>query len=207
VPAAGASRRADPLDVGADLGPALTGTRRHGGPSPLVRVAESAADLAAYRRLRREAFVDEQALFTGSDRDDWDDHPATVVLVAVTPDGSIVGGVRLTPGDAGRDLAWWNGSRLVVERSRRGQAALGAALVGAACATAEARGALRFEATVQRERSAFFRRLGWSHLGPATVAGRPHDRVRWPIDRIAAQVAATKAPLAGLLDGLQPGGD
>jgi putative N-acetyltransferase (TIGR04045 family) len=198
-----------PTTALADLGWALTGAPPAAATSGgvLVREAASRADHDAYRRLRRQAFVDEQALFPGSDRDDWDDHPAAVVLVAATPDGAIVGGVRLTPGDPGRDLAWWLGSRLVVERSRRGQAALGAALVRAACATAEGRGALRFEATVQRERSAFFRRLGWSHLGMTTVAGRPHDRVRWPIDRISAQVAATKAPLAGLLDGLRPGGD
>jgi AIR synthase-related protein len=78
--------------------------------------------------------------------------------------------------------------------------------VGAACATAEAEGALRFDATVQRDRLAFFRRLGWHHLGPTTVVGHPHERIRWPVGRIAAQVAATKAPLAGLLEGLRPGG-
>lgn len=197
-----------------DLGAALTGGSRPAragidagdgaGTAVMVREAAGRAELGAYRRLRRQAFVEDRALFPSGDGDDLDDHPATVVLVAVTPDGTVVGGVRLTPGDPGRDLAWWQGSRLVVARSRRGGAAVGAALVRAACATAESRGALRFDAAVQPERLAFFRRLGWQHLGTTRVAGQPHERVRWPVGRLAAQ-AASKAALGPLLAGLRPG--
>ncbi|MDQ2726252.1 MAG: AIR synthase related protein, partial [Actinomycetota bacterium] len=76
----------------------------------------------------------------------------------------------------------------------------------AACATAEAAGALRMDAAVQPRRQAFFERLGWRPVGEVNVAGRPHTAMRWPIDRVARLVAATKAPLGGLLASLHPGG-
>src|SRR5689334_19958058 len=59
----------------------------------LIRPADS-RQLAAYRTLRRESFVVEQGLFQGSDADDIDDHPRTVVLVALASDGTVLGGVR-----------------------------------------------------------------------------------------------------------------
>lgn len=188
-----------------DVGTALTGAAP-AGRGLMVRAAESGADLSAYRALRRATFVDEQGLFAGSDADEWDDHAATRVLVAAAADGSIVGGVRITPADPARDLAWWHGSRLAVAGEARGTAGVGAALVRAACATAEALGALRFEATVQQGRLSFFRRLGWHHLDDLEVHGAVHHRVRWPIGRVAAQVHATKAPLGTLLHDLHAGG-
>ncbi|MBC7374470.1 MAG: AIR synthase, partial [Frankiales bacterium] len=116
--------------------------------------------------------------------------------------GRVVGGVRLyevTPG-------WWHGGRLVVAGDQRGAAGTGSALVAAACAQAEAVGALRFEATVLPGNAALFARLGWDVVRAVQVAGRPHILVRWPIGRIASLVAATKAPLGTLLAGLSPGG-
>jgi putative N-acetyltransferase (TIGR04045 family) len=190
-----------PSDIGSTLTGAAPAARGF-----MVRGAELAADLDAYRRLRAATFVDEQGLFASTDADDWDDHPATRVLVAVDPDGTVVGGVRLTPADPARDLAWWHGSRLAVAGSARGTAGVGAALVRAACATAEGLGALRFEATVQPGRLAFFRRLGWEHLDDVSLCGVEHHRVRWPIGRVAAQVRATKAALGALLDGVGAGG-
>lgn len=160
--------------------------------------------MAVYRRLRTEAFVTDQGLFSLSDHDDVDDDPRTVVLVAVDRDDGVVGGVRLAPVGAGDDGGgWWAGSRLVVGSGRSGTGAL---LVGAACATAEAAGALRMDAAVQPRRQAFFERLGWHSVGEVTVAGRPHAAMRWPIDRVARLVAATKAPLGPLLASLHPGG-
>jgi putative N-acetyltransferase (TIGR04045 family) len=170
-------------------------------PAVTVRQAEG-GDVAAYRRLRHAVFVTEQGLFgPAGDGDDTDDDPRTVVLVAVDPAGEVVGGVRLAPATAG-DLGWWTGSRLVVRRGARA----GSALVRAACAWAEAAGALRFEANVQVRNEVLFARLGWSTVGPVVVAGRPHLLMRWPIGRVAALVAATKAPLDGLLRGLGPAG-
>ncbi|MGH3911552.1 MAG: MSMEG_0567/sll0787 family protein, partial [Pseudonocardiaceae bacterium] len=146
-----------------------------------------------------------QGLFTGHDRDDRDDDPRTVILVARDGSGTVIGGARLGPADAGSDLGWWSGGRLVADPDCRVRG-VGGALVRAACAHAESAGVLRFEATVQLRNEVFFRRLGWISLGPVTVAGTPHVLMRWPIGRIAALVAATKQELGPLLSDLLPGG-
>ena len=173
-------------------------------PALLIGVAEG-RDLAQYRRLRRACFVEEQGLFATDDRDDIDDDPRTVVLAARGPDGQVIGGVRLGPVTE-QDIGWWKGGRLVVTPDSRAglgvTRGVGAALVRAACAMAEGRGALRFEADVQPSNEAFFTRLGWTRLGPAAVGGHPHVRMRWPIDRIARLAAGTKQPLGDLLRGL-----
>ncbi len=166
----------------------------------LVEIAD-AAGIAAHRRLRREVFVDEQGMFARHDVDDVDDDPRAVVLVA-RQGIDVLGGVRLAPA-TDPDVGWWTGSRLAVARSAR-HTDVGARLVRAACAHAEAAGALRFEATVQD--AGWFARLGWSTVGGASVGGRDHAVVRWPIGRIAALVSATKAPLGALLAELAPGG-
>ena len=161
--------------------------------------------LEAYRRLRRRAFVEQQGLFTGEDVDAYDAHPRSRVLVAVTPTNVVLGGVRLHPEDGDGGLGWWRGSRLVCEDvpgTARG--AIGAALVRAACAQALQAGALRFDAHVQLRHARFFRRLGWVELRRLEVAGEEHALMHWPVDRIARLVAATKAPLGGLYDGLVP---
>ena len=202
------SRLAPPPWIGVPDGPlgdVLVGGRRH-GTSFSVRQATSAADHRAYEALRRDVFVAEQRLFAGSDRDELDDVDERIVLVAVEPDGSVVGGVRLAPGRPGQDLAWWTGSRLVVADGHRGARHLGAALVGAACARAEQEGALRFDATVQEARVPLFERLGWVRGREVVVAGTAHRRMRWPIGRVQGLVDATKAPLGAVLDGLAPGG-
>jgi putative N-acetyltransferase (TIGR04045 family) len=163
------------------------------------------ARVEAYRRLRARAFVEEQRLFVGGDLDEHDESDATRVLVAVEPEGQVVGGVRLHPEPDHLDLAWWRGSRLVCSRHpgiRRGDA--GAALVRAACATAQAEGALRFDAHVQERFGPFFERLGWQHAGRLEVAGTPHLLMRWPIGRFARLAHDTKGPLGGLLTGILP---
>jgi putative N-acetyltransferase (TIGR04045 family) len=176
-----------------DLVPALL------GPELII---EPAGDRRGYHALRRRAFVDEQALFERDDRDERDDDPRTVVLLARSARGDLLGGVRLGPATAGPDLGWWQGGRLVVTRAGRG---VGPALVRAACAYAESAGALRFDATVQPRTEPMFRHLGWRPIRRTLVAGAPHVLMRWPIDRIARQTAG-KDPLGDLLAGLAPGG-
>jgi AIR synthase-related protein len=208
------------------VGEVLLGTRREPGPAPAFWIEEAdAAARAAYDRLRHDEFVRAQNLFSHDDRDDADDDPRTVVLVArAGEDGTVIGGVRLGPvltvdpldaaGTVGPvDLGWWRGSRLVAARRPGG---VGAALVRAACARAESHGVLRFEALVQTRHEDFFTRLGWRRRSPdpATVgadggdgADRPDHRwMDWPIGRVAALVAATKRDLGALLDGMAPGG-
>ena len=182
----------------------LTGPRRHAlGADPdafVVVRADSPAQLAAYRALRRDVFVAEQGLFTGTDRDDVDDDPRTVVLLARARDGEVLGGVRLHPALPGRGLGWWRGSRLAVVRDARTRhSGVGAALVRAACAEAESAGALRFDATVQARHEGLFARLGWVARGHTTLHGHPHVVVDWPIARVQRLVDATKSALGGLL--------
>lgn len=172
-------------------------------PSPyLIERAQDPATLHAYHALRHQAFVESQGLFAGTDLDDRDEDPRTVVLVARDRTGEVLGGVRLGPATAAPDLGWWQGGRLVSVES----AGVGAALVRAACAWAEGAGVLRFEATVQTATFRFFQRLGWETVRPATVAGERHVLMRWPIGRIANLVAATKSELGELLRGLGPPG-
>lgn len=196
--------RDEPFDVLELLGDRSTLARHR--PAFHIEQADAKPELRAYRRLRRDVFVHEQELFADDDSDDRDLDPRTVVLVARAPDGTVVGGVRLGPVDDGPDLGWWQGGRLVVSARARGPHGIGAALVRAACARAEAEGALRFDATVQARNEVLFRRLGWRSVRATEVAGAPHIVMRWPIGRIAAQAAATKSVLGPLLSALSPGG-
>jgi putative N-acetyltransferase (TIGR04045 family) len=145
-------------------------------------MAADATEVAAYRALRHRVFVQEQGLFAVSDADAVDDDPRTVVLVARSPAGTVVGGVRLAPvADPG--LGWWQGGRLVVAPDSRTAGGIGALLVRAACAQAERLGATRFEATVQAANESWFGHLGWQRVGAVTVAGAPHVLMRWPVGR------------------------
>ncbi len=182
------------------------GGRPAGGAAFRIEEADDAATVEEYRRIRAAVFVEEQQLFAGSDADDADGDPRTVVLVARDPAGTVLGGVRLGPVGTGADLGWWAGSRLAVRADARRAGGIGAALVRAACAHAETAGVLRFEATVQTRNEVLFTRLGWVRVRATGVAGRPHVLMRWPVSRIADLVAATKAPLAGLLAGMDLGG-
>lgn len=190
----------------------LAGARAHPAATPgfLIHPADGPGELAAYRRLRRDEFVDEQNLFSGNDSDGIDDDPRTVVLVATAPDGSVLGGVRLAPVCA-PDIGWWTGSRLVTTREARATG-VGPALVRAACAHAESAGVLRFDAAVQRRYAEMFVGLGWERsgegAGDCTVAGKPHVSMRWPVQRFQRLADATKSFLGDVLAPLRevPGG-
>lgn len=191
----------------------LAGTRTKVTPPAkfLIRRAETAADLAAHRRLRHDAFVLDQGLFSGTDGDDVDDDPRTVVLVAAATDGTVLGGVRLAP-RCDPDLGWWAGSRLVTAPGAR-PSGIGAALIRAACAHAESAGVLRFDATVQRRFAPLFTALGWEDHGDCLIAGHPHASMRWPLHQMQRLTDATKsflgdalAPLRSVPGGLGPDG-
>jgi putative N-acetyltransferase (TIGR04045 family) len=178
-------------------------------PAPAFLIVDATHDrrrIAAYRSLRRRAFVEEQGLFTGDDADDHDDDPRTRVLAAIGPNGALLGGVRLHPERDGAEIGWWRGSRLATESDGAGppRGRIGAALVRAACAVALEVGALRFDAHVQERQVSFFARLGWEPVRPLECAGEPHRLMRWPVGRFEALAAATKLPLGGLLGGLLP---
>ena len=181
----------------------LTGPRRVASPTDTTLIVEAGpVEIVAYQRLRREVFVDEQALFDRHDRDHHDDDDRTVVLVARTAEGTVVGGVRLHPAHGGPDIGWWRGSRLAVAPGARHRSGIGAALVRAACARAEAAGALRFDATIQAQNEPLFTRLGWQRRATVDLHGRPHVVVDWPIGRVQRLVDATKSALGDLLAGV-----
>jgi hypothetical protein len=75
-------------------------------PGHTIEQADDAA-VSAYRALRHREFVLAQGLFPGTDRDDVDDDPRTVVLVARDADGAVLGGVRLAPATPDDDVGWW----------------------------------------------------------------------------------------------------
>lgn len=181
------------------------------GAPPLVRQSAftifeaDSEQIAAYRGIRTEVFVEEQGLFIEADLDDLDTDPRTIVLVACDPVGVVLGGVRLSPVALPIEIGWWTGSRLAVRAGQRG-AVVGPALVRAACARAEAEGALRFDATVQAANERLFRWLRWKPIREVSVIGTPHVQMRWPIHRLADLAMATKGDIAQVLDGLRPGG-
>lgn len=177
----------------------LLGDRASLARRPAFRIEPAdSTTLPAYQRLRHEVFVREQGLFTGTDRDDRDDDPRTVVLVARSADGDVLGGVRLGPA-TGPDLGWWQGGRLAVDRRARGTGGIGAALIRAACAHAESAGVLRFEATVQARNAPLFTHLGWQRVREVRTAGVEHVLMRWPVRRVQDLVEATKAALGPML--------
>ena len=177
---------------------------------PRVEEAADAATLQAYRDLRHREFVLAQGLFAGSDLDDVDDDPRTVVLVARDADGAVARAACAWP-PATTPTTSGGGGVAGSSSPRGGAAAPGPALVRAACARAEAAGVLRFDATVQQRYAGLFaparlgrRRGPWRCTGTETPA-RPHAVARSAgSPRWWTRRSATSAPCSHLSHG-QPG--
>ena len=136
-----------------------------------LRVALSDEDVADHHRVRHEVFVREQGIFTGDDRDGWDDGAVKVVARA---GARVLGAVRLYPLD---EAGLWKGDRLAVLPEGR-RLRIGAPLVRFAVATAGAHGGTRMIALIQARNVAFFRHLGWSALGDETdYRGATHQEM------------------------------
>lgn len=148
------------------------GAFRARSPAILVRTVASPAELRSHLRIREAVFVNEQALFAGTDRDIHDDDPATLHVLALC-DGVAAGTVRLYPLDpAGLT---WQGDRLAVLVPFRTQS-VGKPLVRFAVRTAAQRGGRVMHAHVQLANVRFFQRLGWTLLGePEDYCGIPHQ--------------------------------
>jgi putative N-acetyltransferase (TIGR04045 family) len=145
---------------------------RYRGRDLAYRPTAEGWEIAAYLRLRRRAFCDEQRLFDGDDRDAVDERALFLVALARTAGvvDDVVGGVRVWQEEPG---CWWGG-RLVTDPDHRGAAGIAQNLVRLAVATACRRGCVSFRATVQAQNVPLFARLGWRALGDLELRGAPH---------------------------------
>jgi putative N-acetyltransferase (TIGR04045 family) len=138
----------------------------------VCRQARSANERAEHHAIRHQVFVDEQAVFTGSDLDSHDEDASVIRLLGYC-DGAAAGSVRLFVLDQTTGL--WQGDRLAVLARYRIRG-LGAPLVRCAVATAAARGGQLMIAHIQIANIAFFQRLGWTASGETEIyAGLVHQ--------------------------------
>jgi putative N-acetyltransferase (TIGR04045 family) len=144
-----------------------------GAPPGQCRLVSSSAELSEHFAIRRQVFVEEQAMFAGSDRDGPDDDPATLHVIGLW-DGHPAGTVRLYPLD---DRGLWKGDRLAVLPASRSNR-LGELLVRFAVSSARERGGVRMVAYIQPPNVAFFEHLGWSRVGDLVqYVGLPHQQM------------------------------
>lgn len=144
-------------------------------PAVEVRVARTAAERDGHFRVREQAFVVEQGLFEGTDRDRWDETALHVVAVAA---GDVVGAVRLYPLD---EAGLWQGDRLAVSAAARTLRA-GGPLVRFAVRTAGELGGHLMIARIQEPIVPLFRFLGWERVGGLIdYRGVPHQRMTIPL--------------------------
>jgi putative N-acetyltransferase (TIGR04045 family) len=156
----------------------MTELRQAGATAPaadrsiVCRRAGSAAERDEHLAIRHRVFVEEQAVFTGSDLDAHDAATATIAVLGYSA-GFAVGTVRLFPLEGAGEL--WQGDRLAVLGRYRTHG-VGAPLVRYAVATAAALGGRRMTAHIQPANVVFFKRLGWASVGETEVyAGLPHQ--------------------------------
>ena len=165
-------------------------------PSDFVcKVANTADELAAFWRLRKAVFCDEQHLFDYDDRDEYDLTMIPIVcrsLILGMPD-RVVGVVRI---DQREPDIWW-GSRLAVDPEFRqielvsssvaqrnrlpaywASRSIGAGLIFKAVSEAHGLGCRRFLANVQPQHATFFEHLHWNRIAEVDFHGRPHVQMQ-----------------------------
>ena len=168
-------------------------------PDFMFKIARTQEEIEGFWALRRAIFCEEQKVFRGSDRDEFDTLAIPIVcatLIAGMVD-SVVGVVRIDE----REPHIWYGSRLGVAADfrsikkispgvacrnhqpvYRGLGALGAGLIYKAVSTAHALGCREFLATVQYQNAKFFQRLHWEPLGELELFGLRHVKMRADLD-------------------------
>ncbi len=151
-------------------------------------IARDAGEVDTHHRVRHAVFVEEQAVFAGTDRDDHDCAGDTIKVLGFC--GAVAAGaVRLFP--LAQGAADWQGDRLAVLswfRSHR----LGAPLVEFAVATAAGMGGRHMAAHVQLANVEFFEQLGWRRTGPvADYVGLAHQPMGIDLSQRSSGPAAT----------------
>jgi putative N-acetyltransferase (TIGR04045 family) len=153
----------------------------------VCRPARSPSEHAEHLTIRHRVFVEEQAVFSGSDLDPRDGEESTIAVLGYSA-GTAAGTVRLFPLDVAEGR--WQGDRLAVLSAYRTHG-VGAPLVRYAVAAAGARGGRTMVAHIQTANVAFFRRLGWSIAGePEIYAGLPHQPMCIDLPTRSAGLAA-----------------
>ena len=140
----------------------------------IFKVAEAETERAEYFAVRQAIFVEEQAMFHGTDEDEHDADPRTIHLVAINAaTGAVVGAVRCYT--VGNDV-WYGGRLAVLPEYRHHPAAIGPNLCRLAEASVLERGCRRFLAYIQMQNVRFFERLNWSAVGePVDYHGQLHQ--------------------------------
>ncbi|MFC1591128.1 MSMEG_0567/Sll0786 family nitrogen starvation N-acetyltransferase [Thermodesulfobacteriota bacterium] len=124
----------------------------------VCRPVQDAAELEQYYNLRCRVFVEEQGLFSDTDRDAYDEQAIHIVALR---GASVVGAVRVYEESDGV----YQGGRLAVEKKFRGR--VGRLLVHKAVEIVQQRQARTFKALIQQENIDFFKNLKWTATGAA----------------------------------------
>jgi putative N-acetyltransferase (TIGR04045 family) len=140
-------------------------------------------ELSQAFKIRREVFVNEQALFVDSDIDEFD---ARSIHIVAKKEGRVIGTVRIFPDPQYRS-GHWVGGRLAVLKEFRDYR-VGAALVKEAMIRVKKKGGVVFTAHIQKNNIRFFRKLGWEALGPIeNYLGRPHQIMQADLSRVKSE--------------------
>jgi len=133
-----------------------------------IREAKTKGEFKAVFRLRKDVFVDEQKIFSESDRDEHDNQ--SICLIAEIGN-EIIGTVRMYPEENNK----WIGGRLAVQKKYRGSNAA-TLLVKEAVRLVKSKSASQFTSSIQLKNVGFFKRLGWESIGTVfNYQGIPHQ--------------------------------
>lgn len=130
--------------------------------------------------IRQAVFVEEQGIFSGSDRDEND---ATSIHLVAEKDRKLIGTVRVFP-DPQSGNGHWIGGRLAVLKDFRIYR-VGAGLVKEAMKRVKKNGCTVFTAHIQEQNVRFFQKLGWKAIGaPEMFCGRRHRLMQADLTRV-----------------------
>ncbi len=162
--------------------------------SPIVtaQVASEPWQLAAYFKLRRAVFAEEQQLFEGSDVDEHDAGATHIVALEHMAGMAheVIGAVRIYE----TEPCTWYGGRLGVSPRYRSRRVVGSTLICAAVSTAHAWGCRRFLATIQVQNVRYFERHRFRTIRPVDVCGAPHHLMEADLAAYPARAAVSGTP-------------
>ena len=143
-------------------------------------LATTTPQIKAYFELRRHIFCEEQGLFEGSDRDEYDALSYPIVALYDPTDSAprVVGIVRIY--EVAPRL--WYGGRLGTHPEFRRGWRIGKGLINKAVTTAHTWGCDRFLAKVQVQNVRFFQRLHWHSFEELDICGVRHHHMEADLD-------------------------